>query len=74
MNAQGDGGAARENGPLCERCGRELIPGENACRQCGAPVTPVIPNYPRFGGGIFMLFWIFFLVLIVLWIISLVTF
>ena len=55
----------------CTQCGKEFDHQLETCPHCGAPVS--IPNYPRFGNGVFMAMWIFFVILIVVLLVSMFT-
>jgi len=55
----------------CTQCDKEYDGHLEACPHCGAPVP--IPNYPRFGGGVFMVMWIFFVILIIVLLVSMFT-
>jgi uncharacterized membrane protein len=55
----------------CAQCEREFDPQLEQCPHCGTPVP--IPNYPRFGGGVFMVIWIFFVILIIVLLVSMFT-
>ena len=55
----------------CTQCNKEYGGEPETCPHCGAPVS--IPNYPRFGGGVFMTMWIFFVILIIVLLVSMFT-
>ncbi len=55
----------------CTQCQREFDHQLEQCPHCGTPVP--IPNYPRFGGGVFMAMWIFFVILIIVLLVSMFT-
>jgi hypothetical protein len=57
----------------CRQCGHEIKSGETACSQCGLAKEIPAPDYPRFGGGVFVFFWIFFIILIILLLVSMFT-
>lgn len=49
----------------CYQCDAEMTEDDMVCPQCGASKDQKIPNYPRMGGGAFMVIWIFFVLLVV---------
>ncbi len=56
---------------VCYSCGADLEETGEHCHRCGAVVPTNIPNYPRFGGGGFIVtIWILFLVLVAVYVIS----
>jgi uncharacterized membrane protein len=55
----------------CTQCQGEFDHQLEQCPHCGTPVP--IPNYPRFGGGVFMAMWIFFVILIIVLLVSMFT-
>lgn len=56
----------------CTQCDKEYEGPQETCPHCGAAPAP-IPNYPRFGGGVFMVMWIFFVILIIVLLVSMFT-
>lgn len=56
----------------CAQCDKDFEDRLDTCPHCGA-ASSQIPNYPRFGGGVFIAMWIFFVVLIVVLLISMFT-
>ena len=55
----------------CTQCEKEFDHQLEECPHCGTPVP--LPNYPRFGGGAFMVMWIFFVILIIVLLVSMFT-
>jgi uncharacterized membrane protein len=55
----------------CAQCEREFDPQLEQCPHCGTPVP--IPNYPRFGGGVFMVIWIFFVIMVIVLLVTMFT-
>jgi len=58
---------------VCKQCGREMNSEETTCSQCGWVKEIPAPDYPRFGGGVFIFFWVFFIILIVILLVSMFT-
>ncbi len=54
----------------CRQCGKEYEAGAETCPHCGSEPSGPIPDYPRFGGGVFMVMWIFFIALVILLLVS----
>ena len=55
----------------CTQCKKEFDHQLEQCSHCGTPV--LIPNYPRFGNGVFIAMWIFFVILIIVLLVSMFT-
>ncbi len=50
----------------CYRCGAQLGESDQVCPRCGIERNENIPNYPRMGGGWFMVMWVLFIVFIIM--------
>lgn len=53
----------------CPQCAKEIEGSPETCPQCGTDLSR-IPDYPRFGGGVFIAMWIFFVILIIVLLVS----
>ncbi len=55
----------------CSQCQREFDHQLEQCPHCDTPVP--IPNYPRFGSGVFMAMWIFFVIMVIILLVTMVA-